>query len=584
MGEALASLDDRPVFVMGGAPGEVVEAEVVKERRHYIAAVVTDVLTASPHRVAPPCPYFGPCTGCQWQHLDYGFQLQIKRGMVADALCRVGGFEEPPVSETLPSPKQYGYRNHARFTIGHRNDNGKLGYVNRETRRFVPIDHCMIMHPGINSILGQLQGHAGETSQLSVRYGINTQDFLIQPTLKTPEVSLPTGQTHYREQVRGREFRVASPSFFQVNVDQLSRMVDLVRERLGLTGSEFIVDAYAGVGTFAVLLAPHAGRIVAIEDSPAAVEDAKANGQGLSNVEFRLGKTENALRYLGERPDAVILDPPRKGCHPSAIEALEELAPPRVVYVSCDPATLGRDLKMLCARVFRLEDVQPMDMFPQTHHVECLATLSLRRPVESLVLASASPRRRELAVRLGGLGVAMEVEASGVVEDEGGEPREMVRRLALAKARAVASRRPGKLVVGADTTVVLDGRTLGKPGDEREAVEMLKALRGRQHTVVTGVAVVDESGKALADVCETTVTLGGYGDEEAMSYITSGQAMDKAGSYGVQDAPFAEGALVEGCYNNVLGLPLCSLGKLLHKAGYRIDGLTALRCCEAKQG
>jgi 23S rRNA (uracil1939-C5)-methyltransferase len=440
----------------------------------------------------------------------------------------------------------------------------------------------MIMHPGINQILSQLQGHAGETSQLSVRYGINTGDFLIQPTLKTAEVSLPTGQTHYREQVRGREFRVASPSFFQVNVEQLGRMVDLVRERLGLTGSELIVDAYAGVGTFAILLAPYAKRIIAIEDSPAAVEDAKANGQGLDNVEFRLGKTENALRYLGERPDAVILDPPRKGCHPSAIEALESLAPPRVVYVSCDPETLGRDLKMLCSRVFHLENVQPADMFPQTHHVECLATLSLRRPVESMVLASASPRRRDLAASLG---VEMEVEAAGVVEEEDGEsPQEMVRRLALDKAKAVASRRPGRLVVGADTTVVLEGRNLGKPGSEAEALEMLKALRGREHTVMTGVAVVDESGKSFADVCESKVTLGNYSDEEAQSYISSGQAMDKAGSYGVQDAPFAEAAWVEGCYNNVLGLPMCTLGKLLHKAGYRIDTMTTLRCCGAKQG
>jgi 23S rRNA (uracil1939-C5)-methyltransferase len=582
LGEALATLEGKPVFVIGGAPGEEVEAEVVKERRHYIAAVVTEVLEASPHRVATPCPYFGPCTGCQWQHLDYEFQLQIKRDMVSNALRRVGGFEEPPVSNTLPSPKQYGYRNHARFTIGQRDDTGKLGYVNRETRRFVPIDHCMIMHPGINEILGQLQRHAAETSQLSVRYGVNSGDFLIQPTLKTPEVSLPTGQKHYKEKVRGREFRVASPSFFQVNVEQLSRMVDLVRERLGLTGSEFIVDAYAGVGTFAVLLAPYAGRIVAIEDSPAAVDDAKANGQGLDNVEFRLGKTEDALRYLGEWPDAVILDPPRKGCHPAAIEALEALAPPRVVYVSCDPATLGRDLKMLCNRVFHLEEVQPVDMFPQTHHVECLATLSLRRPVESLVMASASLRRRGLAALLG---VAMEVETSGVSEEEDGDdPRAMVRRLALAKAQVVASRRPGRLVVGADTTVVLEERNLGKPGSEEEAVEMLRALRGREHTVITGVAVVDESGKAYSDVCESKVTLDGYSDEEARAYITSGQAMDKAGGYGVQDAPFASGARVERCYNNVIGLPLCILGKLLHRAGYRIDGLAALRCCGANLG
>ena len=374
-GEALAYIDNRLVFVFGGIPGEEVIAEVIEERRRYVSARAVEVLTPSVHRVSPPCPYFGPCTGCQWQHLDYDYQLQLKRDMVAHTLQRVGGFDQPPVTDTIPSSQRYGYRNHARFTIG---DEGALGFVNRESRRFIAIESCMLMHPDINRILGQLQSHCGETTQLSVRYGVNTGDFLIQPTLRSPEVTLPTGQKHYAESLRDRQFRVASPSFFQVNVPQLDLLVDLVREGLGLSGSELIVDAYAGVGTFALLLAPYAGRVIAIEESPAAAEDARANAQGVESVELLSGRTEEVLGQLTERPHGVILDPPRKGCHRATLEALNRLEPNRVVYVSCDPGTLARDLKVLCQGPFYLKEVQPIDMFPQTHHVESVATLCRR--------------------------------------------------------------------------------------------------------------------------------------------------------------------------------------------------------------
>ena len=274
LGEATTVVNGHRVFVFGGIPGEEVVAEVFRERRGYVAARVVEVLKPSPLRVTAPCPYFGTCTGCQWQHVSYEAQLQIKRDVVVDALERVGGFDWPPVTDALPSLDRYGYRNHARFTIG---KDGSLGFVNKESRQMVPVDSCMIMDPSVNRILGELQGRCAETSQLSVRCGVNTGDFLVQPTLKTAEVSIATGQKHYVESLRGRRFRVASPSFFQVNIRQLDRLVDLVKEELELSGSELVVDAYAGVGTFALLLAPYAGRVIAIEESPAAVEDALAN-------------------------------------------------------------------------------------------------------------------------------------------------------------------------------------------------------------------------------------------------------------------------------------------------------------------
>ncbi|MCH7745804.1 MAG: 23S rRNA (uracil(1939)-C(5))-methyltransferase RlmD, partial [Chloroflexi bacterium] len=216
-----------------------------------------------------------------------------------------------------------------------------------------------------------------ETTQLSIRYGINTGDFLIQPTLQNVDIPLPSGQTHYREKLLGHAFRVASPSFFQVNTKQAEQMVELVRERLDLSKNDTLLDAYAGVGSFAILLAPYVRRVIAIEESAAAIKDASENAQGAGNLEFVEAKTEDALDSMKEAPDAVILDPPRAGCDAKALRALIRLAPRRVVYVSCEPETLARDLSLLVNGPFRVESVEPIDMFPQTYHVETITTLRL---------------------------------------------------------------------------------------------------------------------------------------------------------------------------------------------------------------
>ncbi|MCE2463556.1 MAG: class I SAM-dependent RNA methyltransferase [Dehalococcoidia bacterium] len=380
-GEALAFHEGQEVRVSGGIPGEEVTAEVIKYRREYIAAQVVEVLTPSPYRVEPPCPYFGPCTGCQWQHIEYQQQLHIKRQMVVEALDSVNGFTDTLVLSTLPSPEQYGYRNHARFTVGRRK--GELGFVNRESRRFIVVQECLLMHPWINEALGQLQGKCAETSQLSIRYGVNTNDFLIQPAMKSPEVPLQSGRKYYAESLSGQVYRIAASSFFQVNTQQAERMMELVRDELHIPRNEdtshapsLLVDAYAGVGTFAIMLAPYADKVLAIEESKSAVGDAQINAQDIEGVEFLLGKTEEVLARIEERPQGVILDPPRAGCHRDTLDALAQLAPSRVVYVSCDLDTLARDLEILCGGPFRLERVQPVDMFPQTHHVECIASLS----------------------------------------------------------------------------------------------------------------------------------------------------------------------------------------------------------------
>jgi 23S rRNA (uracil1939-C5)-methyltransferase len=375
-GDCVAEFEGGEISVFGGIPGEIVDARILRFRRRrtdHIAAIVTGVVELSIHRVSPPCPYFGDCTGCQWQHIAYDHQLVLKHEQVSQHISKYGSLAGVSIEPTLASPDQFHYRNHARFTVRRQ---GSLGYVNRITRQFTRVDQCMLMADGINQILAKLQDRSGETSQLSVRYGINTGDFLIQPTLRNPDIPLPSGQTHYRERLLGRPFRVASPSFFQVNTAQAEQMARLVAERLDLRGDELVVDAYAGVGTFAVLIAPHAGRVIAIEESPAAVRDAAINTLGLNNVEYIEGKTEDVLISMERAPDVVILDPPRVGCDPAGLDALLRIMPRRLVYVSCDPESLARDLDILVRGGYAIDGLQPVDMFPQTYHVECVATLS----------------------------------------------------------------------------------------------------------------------------------------------------------------------------------------------------------------
>ena len=376
MGDTLARLDGEVVNVFGGILGEVVMARVYRYRRkrkRYVSAIVTEVVEPSPHRVAAPCPYFGPCTGCQWQHIDYRHQLTLKREAVEVQLRRYDELEDIPVSDTIPSPQTFGYRNHARFAV---RQQGSLVFTNRITRSFVKIDECMLMDPWINGTLRALQGRSGETTGLSIRYGVNTGEWLVQPALTSPDVPLATGQSHYRERILGSPFRIASPSFFQVNTKQTERLALLVRDRLQLTGDETLVDAYAGVGTFSVLLAPSVRKVIAVEESESAVKDAAINTLGLDNLEFIQGRTEDVLATLGSTPDAIVLDPSRVGCGPAALEAVVQMAPRRLVYVSCDPETLARDLQVLATGGLSVQSVEPIDMFPQTHHVECVATLA----------------------------------------------------------------------------------------------------------------------------------------------------------------------------------------------------------------
>ncbi|KPK47980.1 MAG: 23S rRNA methyltransferase [Dehalococcoidia bacterium SM23_28_2] len=371
-GGAMGRHEGQVVFAAYGIPGEEAVVEIERRSKDYMMGRVVEVLSPSPHRVEAPCPYFGSCGGCQWQHIDYPFQAELKARIVGEQLRRIGKFEEPPVAATVTADEQWHYRNHARFSTDRQ---GQLGFVSLIRRRFIRIDQCRIMHPWINGVLEQLQGKCAGLHQVAIRYGANTDQALIHPSLKEIDDSIPSGQASYEEELLGKRFRISGASFFQVNTRQAEVLIEVVREKLALAQDQLLLDAYAGVGTFAVLLAPHVKKVIAIEESPAAVADAVINQAGIKNIVFYQGKVEQILPELRRRVQAAILDPPRIGCHPDVIAAVLKRPPARLVYVSCDPATLARDLRVLCDGGYRLQDVQPVDMFPHTFHIECVATL-----------------------------------------------------------------------------------------------------------------------------------------------------------------------------------------------------------------
>jgi 23S rRNA (uracil1939-C5)-methyltransferase len=403
-GEALGHLPDgRVVFVPRTLPGESALVRVVQDKHDFARAELASLERSAPGRVEPPCPYYAVgCGGCSWQHADYPLQLKIKQQIAVDQLRRIGHFGEADalVRPTIGMVEPWHYRNQARFTVGRQH--GELCFTYRSTHRLLRIDHCAIVHPRINEVVeiaqGRLSSLGRRIHQVSIRVGANTGQMLVSPQL--PEVpELESGQPYFEEELLGRRFRLEPPSFFQVNtrrelrelpaavgearlppppdgVSMAELLALLVLDRLEPEPEHVIVDAYSGVGTFALLLAPHVRQVIGIEEARSAVRDAVHNGQDVSNARFIQGKTEAVLPQLDEQPDGVVLDPARVGCHPDVLGALLKLRPRRLVYVSCDPSTLARDLRLLVDGGYTLREVQPLDMFPQTYHVESVATLT----------------------------------------------------------------------------------------------------------------------------------------------------------------------------------------------------------------
>ena len=374
-GSGLAHLPDgRAALVAFAAPGELVEVTVERVHKDYVQGVVSRVIEPSPDRAEPRCALFGECGGCQLQHLVYEAQLAAKEGVVREQLGRIGGLEGAPVRPIAGADDPWGYRNHIRFSTGRRF--GDVGFVPRGRRGLLKVESCPIADPWVNEMLPKLQGKGAGLHQIQLRRNAAAGSTLIAPAIAGLEAE--SGQDHYTEALGGRTFRVSASAFFQVNNVQAERLVALVGEALPSRGS-LLVDAYAGVGTFAVLFAGRFDRVVAIEESASATRDAAENVAGTPNVAIHTGKVEAILPELDLTPDAVLLDPPRAGCAPPVLEAIVANAPDRVVYVSCNPTTLARDLRVLVEGGYRLDGVTPVDMFPQTAHIECVAELTRER-------------------------------------------------------------------------------------------------------------------------------------------------------------------------------------------------------------
>ncbi len=349
---------------------------------------ITEIHEASPLRTTAPCPVFGTCGGCQLQHMQYEAQLEWKCDVVRHLLQEIGGFDDPPLLPTVPCNIPWQYRNHMRFSV---NRDGKPGLTARGTHRVLPLTTCPIAHEHINRALSILSQHENARPQVLIRCGAHSHQLMIQPAPQ-PEVAQQLAEAELdlhtetmEEILAGETFHIRPSSFFQTNTAQAEKMAQMVLTGLLPSSDQSaeaarqltVVDAYCGVGTFALLLARHVGKVLAIEESASAIKDAQWNMRDVENVEILKGKVEAMLPALSSHIDGLVIDPPRAGCQQVILDALIQHPVARIVYVSCDPSTLARDLNILCHLhpTYRLRTIQPLDMFPQTAHIESVAVL-----------------------------------------------------------------------------------------------------------------------------------------------------------------------------------------------------------------
>lgn len=358
--------DGRVVFVPGTAPGDRVRVRIERARARFARGRVDALLEPAPTRVEPPCPAFGRCGGCAWQHLDYPAQLEAKRRILSDALVRIGGIslaEPPPLT---PSPEPYGYRLRTRLQV----EGGRVGYRRKGSRELCAVESCPVLVPGLEAGLRQLAARApandGEWELACVSGEVRVSELGVGGRAGAPlELA-----------VAGERVRFSAGVFAQANALLLESLVGSVLGALGSGG--LLVELFAGSGLFTLPAARRFASVVAVEGDPTAAEDLGANlaAAGLTHVRVVRRRVEEAGSELrGLSPEALLLDPPRVGLAPGGAELLASLGAARVAYLSCDPATLARDLKALAPHGYRLVGVEGFDLFPQTPHVEALALL-----------------------------------------------------------------------------------------------------------------------------------------------------------------------------------------------------------------
>jgi 23S rRNA (uracil1939-C5)-methyltransferase len=392
-GEAMGRLPDgRAVFIPFALPREKVDVRLTEEKRGHARGEIVQIIEESPDRISTPCGKHQACGGCHYQHIPYDLQIKFKKEILKDQLERIGKLVAPIVKDTIPSPKIWRYRNQVQFHI---NRVGKLGYYEPGTNRMVSPDDCPVAEEAIEEIVPQLKiDPESWIERVSLRVGIEDDVLLILEGSEDipPEISIedlpisavyigPGGLVHLAGseylvmEVLGRQFKVSAESFFQVNTVQTENLVKLILSYLPEKMDTFL-ELYSGVGLFSAFIAPKVSRLAAVEFSERAVDDFGSNLDEYDNVEVYQGKVEEILPHLDISPDAVLIDPPRAGLGRKTLSALLAKESPLILYVSCDPATLARDARYLVEGGYRLKEITPIDMFPQTYHIECVALMS----------------------------------------------------------------------------------------------------------------------------------------------------------------------------------------------------------------
>ena len=430
-GLGIVRLDGAVVFVPRAVRGERVELKITKVMKNAAAGEIVRITEPSPERMEPDCPWYGRCGGCDFRHLRYGEELRAKRQRVQDALTRLGG-AEIPVEEILGAEHPEYYRNKGQYPVG---ADGTIGFYQVRTHKVVPVDRCRLQTAESDATAQavgawmrryQVPAYDERTGKGLVRHVYvranrqgetlccvlaNGKQLPREPELtayiraaapKTVGVVLGVntrrgngilgekyrtlwGESSLMDTLCGLRFRLSVPSFYQVNREQAEVLYRKAVEFAGLTGGQTVLDLYCGTGTITLCMAAEAKRVIGAEIVPEAIRDAKENAarNGIDNAEFFCGDASDIAAKLereGLRPDVITVDPPRKGLAPEVIGSISAMGPERVVYVSCDPATLGRDVKRFAGYGYRAVRAAAVDMFPRTKHVETVCQLVLRKP------------------------------------------------------------------------------------------------------------------------------------------------------------------------------------------------------------
>ena len=432
-GAGVAKMDGYPIFVSGALPEEEANIKVIKVKKGYAIGRLIETYKESPYRVDAPCPIYKQCGGCQLQHLSYEGQLVAKRKQVKDVLERIGGLKDVPVHPVLGMSEPWRYRNKAQVPIGEREGGLVAGFYQQRSHEIIEMKECLIQQEKNDEVVQTVKAicdkygvraydeprHKGVLRHIMARYGLVTGEVMVVLVTKTAELSnkkqiiaeiveqVPNvksivqnvnskktnvifgdetnvlwGEEYIYDYIGEIKFAISARSFYQVNPEQTKVLYGKALEYAELTGEENVIDAYCGIGTISLFLAQKAKKVYGVEIVPEAIEDANRNAalNEIDNVEFAVGEAEVVIPNWykqGITADTLVVDPPRKGCDEALLQTIIEMKPKKVVYVSCNPATLARDLKVLESGGYKTIEVQPVDMFPQTTHCEAVAKLEL---------------------------------------------------------------------------------------------------------------------------------------------------------------------------------------------------------------